>query len=84
MLLPASLSDPKHPIPMPTLTLRIDNMHCGSCIRRVTQTLNALPATHAKEVRVGSARIVTEAASEQIQQALAAAGYPAFVESTGA
>ena len=69
---------------MSTLVLRIDNMHCGSCIRRVTQTLNALPGTHAEEVRVGSARIATAAAPEQIQQALTAAGYPAFVESAGA
>lgn len=69
---------------MPTLTLRIDNMHCGSCIRRVTQTLNALPGTQAEEVRVGSARVHTSAAPEQIQQALSAAGYPAFVELTGA
>jgi copper chaperone CopZ len=65
---------------MSTLTLRIDNMHCGSCIRRVAQTLNALPGTHAEEVRVGSARITTSAAPEQIQQALTAAGYPALVE----
>ena len=56
-------------------------MHCGSCIRRVTQALNALPGTHAQEVRVGSARIETTAAPDQIQQALTAAGYPAFVES---
>ena len=69
---------------MATLTLRIDNMHCGSCIRRVTQTLNALPGTHAQEVRVGSARIQTNTAPEQIQQALTAAGYPAFVESAAA
>jgi len=69
---------------MSTLTLRIDNMHCGSCIRRVTQTLNALPGTHAQEVRVGSARIQTDAAPDQIQQALTAAGYPTFVESAGA
>ena len=59
-------------------------MHCGSCIRRVTQTLNSLPGTHAQEVRVGSARIQTSIAPEQIQQALAAAGYPAFVESAAA
>jgi copper chaperone len=65
---------------MAILTLRIDNMHCGSCVRRVTQTLNALPETHADEVRVGSARISTTAAPEQIQQALTAAGYPALVE----
>jgi copper chaperone CopZ len=69
---------------MSTLVLRIDNMHCGSCIRRVTQTLNSLPGTHAQEVRVGSARIETSASPEQIQQALAAAGYPAFIESIGA
>jgi copper chaperone len=66
---------------MATLTLRIDNMHCGSCIRRVTQTLNTLPATHAEEVRIGSARIQTEAAPDQIQQALTAAGYPTRIES---
>ncbi len=59
-------------------------MHCGSCIRRVTQTLNALPGTHAEEVRVGSARITTEAAPEQVQQTLTEAGYPAFVEAPGA
>ena len=65
---------------MATVTLRIDNMHCGSCIRRVAQTLNGLPGTHAEEVRVGSARIVTGAAPADIQQTLTAAGYPALVE----
>ena len=65
---------------MATLTLRIDNMHCGSCIRRVSQTLNALPGTHAEQVRVGSARIVTDAPPAEIQQALTAAGYPTLVE----
>ena len=69
---------------MSTLVLRIENMHCGSCIRRVTQTLNALPGTHAQEVRVGSARIQTDAAPDQVQHALTAAGYPTFVESAGA
>ena len=65
---------------MAILTLRIDNMHCGACIRRVTQALNALPGTHADEVRVGSARVHTTATPEKIQQSLAAAGYPALVE----
>jgi len=66
---------------MATLTLRIDNMHCGSCIRRVTMALNALPGTHAEEVRVGSARVVTSAPPAELQQALTAAGYPTLVES---
>ena len=68
---------------MATLNLRIDNMHCGSCVRRVTQTINSLPDTHAEEVRVGAARITTDATPAQIQQALTAAGYPAFLESAG-
>jgi len=67
---------------MATLTLRIENMHCGSCIRRVTQTLNTMPGTHADEVRVGSARVHTSASADEIQQSLAAAGYPTLVELT--
>ncbi|MGC9198349.1 MAG: heavy-metal-associated domain-containing protein [Acidobacteriaceae bacterium] len=67
---------------MSTLTLRIENMHCGSCIRHVTQTLNALPGTHADEVRIGSARVTTTAEPETLQQALTTAGYPTLVEPT--
>jgi len=66
---------------MSTLNLVIENMHCGSCVRRVIQTLNALPATHAEEVRVGAARITTEADPTQIEEALRTAGYPAHIES---
>lgn len=69
---------------MSTLTLRIDNMHCGSCIRKVTQTLNAVPGTHAEEVRLGSARLTTSAAPEQIRQALGSVGFPSFIEPAGA
>jgi copper chaperone CopZ len=69
---------------MTTLALRIDSMHCGSCVRRVATTLNALPGTHADEVRIGSARVTTSAPLEQIQQALNAAGYPATLEPVGA
>lgn len=66
---------------MAELTLQIANMHCGSCVRRVTQVLNGLPETHAQEVRVGAARLTTAASAEDVQQALAAAGFPAQVES---
>jgi copper chaperone len=64
---------------MNTLHLTIENMHCGACVRRVTQTLNALPHTHAEEVHIGGARIRTEADTTQIQEALKAAGYPAHI-----
>jgi copper chaperone len=66
---------------MTTLSLRIENMHCGSCVRHVLSALNALPNTHAEEVQIGSARVVTDATPGTIQHALAAAGYPAAVES---
>ena len=66
---------------MPTLNLNIENMHCGACVRRVTQTLNALPDTHAEEVQIGAARVRTEAEPTQIQEALRVAGYPAHIAS---
>ena len=65
---------------MARLTLQIDNMHCGACVRRVTMALNALPNTHADEVSIGSAHITTTAPAAEIQQALATAGYPARIE----
>jgi copper chaperone len=65
---------------MATVNLQIENMHCGSCVRRVTQVLNALPGTHAEEVRIGAARVATDTASGEIAAALAAAGFPARAE----
>lgn len=67
---------------MATLELQIEKMHCGACVRRVTQALNALPATHARSVQVGAASVTTEAPGEQLLQALEQAGYPARVTGT--
>ena len=64
---------------MATLALQIDKMHCGACVRRVTQTLNAVPATHADEVQIGRARVTTDAPLGEILQALDTAGFPAQV-----
>ncbi len=65
---------------MAIILLNIENMHCGTCVRRVAETLNTIPATHAEEVRIGTARVKTSATSEQIQHALTTAGYPAHAE----
>ncbi len=64
---------------MATLDFVIENMHCSSCVRHVMQAINALPGTHAEEVRVGAARVTTEADPAQIEESLRAAGYPAHV-----
>ena len=68
---------------MSEFTLRIDNMHCGSCIRRVGQALASVPGLHVNEVRVGAARFSTTQSPAPIDPALAAlakAGYPARLE----
>lgn len=68
---------------MSEFALRIDNMHCGACIRRVSQALAATGRLQVKEVRLGAARLgFTEdtAPVELAVAALAKAGYPARLE----
>lgn len=68
---------------MSEFTLRIDNMHCGSCVRRVSQALASTPGLEVKEVRVGAARLSSALSPAPVDAALAAlakAGYPARLE----
>lgn len=70
---------------MSEITLRIDGMHCGACVRRVSQALASTEGVEVKEVRVGAARIATEQdgpAAERAIDALSKAGYPAHLETT--
>jgi copper chaperone len=63
--------------------LRIDNMHCGSCVRRVSQTLASAGGLVVKEVRVGAARVSSSNGHAPVDHAVAAlakAGYPARLE----
>jgi copper chaperone len=67
---------------MRELTLRIENMHCGACVRRVTQALEKIGGVRVGEVRIGAARVeapddIREAA---LVSAVEKAGYPAIVE----
>lgn len=62
-------------------TLLIEGMHCGSCIRRVTQALAAAGDVQVEEVRLGAARVQSSADSpERAIAALAKAGYAARLE----
>jgi Cu+-exporting ATPase len=68
---------------MSEFTLRIDNMHCGSCVRRVSQALASTAGLEVKEVRVGAARLITSLSPAPVDAALAAlakAGYNARLE----
>ena len=69
---------------MAEFTLRIDGMHCGSCVRRVSQALSAMPGVVVNEVRVGAARLTATAEPAPVESAIAAlakAGYAAHLES---
>jgi copper chaperone len=64
-------------------SLRIEGMHCGSCIRRVTQALNLGEQVKVLEVRLGAARIRSGSGRDPVEQAvmaLAKAGYSAHLE----
>jgi copper chaperone CopZ len=68
---------------MAEFTLLIDGMHCGSCIRRVTQALSSVPDVRVEEVRLGAARLSSAAGGERVDDAIAAlskAGYKARSE----
>lgn len=69
---------------MAEFTLRIDGMHCGSCVRRVSQALAAMPGVVVNEVRVGAARLTSTEEPAPVESAIAAlakAGYTAHLES---
>jgi len=67
---------------MAEFTLRIDGMHCGSCVRRVTQALNSTEGVQVEEARIGAARLKAEdqRAVEAAIASLGKAGYSAHLE----
>jgi copper chaperone CopZ len=68
---------------MAELTLRIEGMHCGSCVRRVSQALGSVEGLVVHEVRVGEARLssaIDPPPADQALAALAQAGFTAHVE----
>jgi copper chaperone CopZ len=62
--------------------LHIDGMHCGSCVKRVTQALASVEGVVVNEVRVGAARLTSSQNPAPIDLAVAAlakAGYTAHL-----
>jgi copper chaperone CopZ len=69
---------------MAEFTLKIDGMHCGSCVRRVSQALASTPGVAVNEVSVGKATLSSSEDPAPVDQAIAAiakAGYTAHLES---
>jgi len=68
---------------MVEFTLRIEGMHCGSCIRRVSQALSTDKEIQVEEVRLGAARLKAPDGAEPVEHAIAAlakAGYTARLD----
>jgi copper chaperone CopZ len=63
--------------------LHVDGMHCGACVKRVTQALNAVEGVVVNEVRVEAARFTSSQNPAPIDLAVAAlakAGFTAHLE----
>ncbi len=63
---------------MAEFALKIDGMHCGACVRRVTQALGAVEGVTVNEVTVGAARISSEREPAPVEAAVAALGKIGF------
>jgi copper chaperone CopZ len=68
---------------MAKFTLVIDGMHCGACVRRVTQALGATEGVQVEEVQVGSARLSSSAEPAPVQQAIDALAKIGFAAHAG-
>ncbi|WP_263352027.1 heavy-metal-associated domain-containing protein [Acidicapsa acidisoli] len=65
-----------------TLTLSIEGMHCGACVRRVTDALQKVDGVEVGSVEVGSAKLAfnpEETTADQIAAAVNRIGFQANV-----
>jgi copper chaperone CopZ len=65
------------------LTLSIEGMHCGGCVRRVSTALQGVAGVEVDSVEVGSAQVTFEsnqASAEEIASAVNRIGFSAQVE----
>jgi Cu+-exporting ATPase len=82
-LLPRGIIEDKREKRMAEFTLQIDNMHCGGCVRRVSQALASVEGVVVNDVRVGAARLTSKLDPPPVDLAIAAlvkAGYGAHLE----
>jgi copper chaperone CopZ len=66
-----------------TLTLSIEGMHCGGCVRRVTAALQGVEGVDLGSVEVGSAQMTfdpDQATAEEITASVNRIGFSARIE----
>lgn len=71
---------------MATVTLHIEGMSCGHCLKAVNQALHQVPGAEVTSVQMGRAVIETGAdgpTPDRLAEAVKAAGYPATATLAG-
>jgi copper chaperone len=66
-----------------SIRLSIEGMHCGACVRRVTNALTGVEGVRVDSVEVGSANVGFDPAAvapEQITAAVEGIGFKARIE----
>jgi copper chaperone len=66
-----------------SLSLSVEGMHCGACVRRVTNALEAVEGVKVSSVEVGSAIVAfdsAKASAEEIAAAVARTGFVAHIQ----
>ncbi len=59
-----------------TVTLHIDGMSCGHCVKAVSQALQDLPGVKVRKVRIGRAKVrITPEQHASVLRTIEAAGY---------
>jgi len=65
------------------LTLSVEGMHCGACVRRVTAALQGVKGVDLGVVKVGSAQMILnsdQASVEEVSAAVNQIGFSARIE----
>jgi copper chaperone len=67
---------------MQTITFRVEEMHCGGCVRRVSDAILTVPGARIERVDVGTARVsmATDATASAVVAALSSVGFRATIE----
>ncbi len=73
---------------MTTISLEVQGMSCGGCVKRVTDSLEPLPGVNGVKVDLAAGRVTVNGdfpqGSDPLVLALTAAGYPAKLSSSAA
>ena len=63
------------PINMERIELKIDGMHCGACVRRVTALISAVDGAKVESVEIGKTIISGDAPRQELIAAIESGGF---------